>query len=394
VCSNCHRHGVSCFYEIAPRISSISTPAPPSQSTTPKSQQDLYPGHDLLSDYRGSIVQPLDLVDEFAQDKIYSMEFDDPAIFDVPESRSRRLLEHRLLQNYIERTSKTFAACHHEDVRIAWSCQVPKLALEHDNLLYQVLSISAMHLLKSTPNDLELINARQTYHCLALREHRKAVAELNIQNADAVCCASSLIFVDAFASLHGRPIEPYSPPMEWLHMARGAGSVFAVGIAALEDSKEFESSIIYGIANRGRYFDNDLQMFQETNRNGLTGLLAQGILEEPWDQETQRAYEKTLSYIGWVQLAIRENEHPMGICRRMMAFAILAPKRFIECVDQMRPRALVILAYFFALGAQLRDTWWIGETLQREIHAIERVVPPEWKPFMREPTSRIGLKAV
>ena len=146
-----------------------------------KRRQELYPGHDLLSDYRGSIVQPLDLMDKFAQDKMYSTEFDDPAIFDVPESRSRRLLEHRLLQNYIERTSKTFAACHHEDVRIAWSCQVPKLALEHDNLLYQVLSISAMHLLKSTPNDVELINARQTYHCLALREHRRAVAELNIQ---------------------------------------------------------------------------------------------------------------------------------------------------------------------------------------------------------------------
>ena len=81
-------------------------------------------------------------------------------------------------------------------------------------------------------------------------------------------------------------------------MTSGAGSVFAVDIVALEDSKEFESSIIYGIANRCRYFDNDLQMLQKTNRNGLIGLLAQGLLEEPWDQETQQAYEKTLSYIG------------------------------------------------------------------------------------------------
>jgi hypothetical protein len=177
-------------------------------------------------------------------------------------------------------------------------------------------------------------------------------------------------------------------------MTSGAGSVFAVDIVALEHSKEFESSIIYGIANRGRYFDNDLQMLQKTNRNGLIGLLAQGLLEEPWDQETQQAYEKTLSYIGWIQITIKENEHPMGICRKMMAFAILAPEGFIACVDQRRPRALVILAYFFALGAQLRDTWWIGETLQREIHAIQRVVPPEWTPFMREPTSRIGLTAV
>jgi hypothetical protein len=71
-------------------------------------------------------------------------EFDESNAFDMPESKSRRLLELRLLQNWIDRTSKTFGACHYDDVRHAWSIEVPKLALQHDNLLYQVFSISTL----------------------------------------------------------------------------------------------------------------------------------------------------------------------------------------------------------------------------------------------------------
>lgn len=344
---------------------------------------------------KGSIVALLDLEDEFAQEMTYPSEFEDSNDFDIPESRSRRLLEHCLLQNYIDQTTKTFGACHHDDVRNAWSSKVSKLALQHDNLLYEILSMSALHLLKSKPDDAELIVARQTYHALALQEHRRAVARLNTRNADAVCCASSLMFMDAFASLQARPIEPYLPPMEWLQLARGAGSVFAVGIAALEEANEFGSTAINAIAaSHHQYFNNEISLFEEINRKDLLGLLSQDILGESWDQETQQAYEKTLSYIGWVQIAINKAEHPLGICRRMMAFPVIAPKRFVGFVEEMRPRALVILAYYFALGAQMRDIWWIGETPLREIQAIQRVVSPEWQPLMREPLLRIGLVSV
>jgi hypothetical protein len=268
------------------------------------------------------------------------------------------------------------------------------LALQHDNLLYQIFSISTLHLLRTEPENSELILARQTYQGLALRKHRGAVAKLNSKNADAVCCASSLIFIDAFASLQERPIEPYSPPIEWLHMARGAGSVFAVGINRLKDSKLFETAIIMAISSRHPYFDNGNVVFEEMNRKTLLGLLTQDIPGEQWDQETQQAYEKALSYIGWVQAAIKDGEHLLGTCRRMMAFPVLAPKKFVDFVHEMRPRALVILAHFFALGSQLGDVWWIGETVQREIQAIQRVLPSEWQPLMRQPLVRAGLTAM
>jgi len=351
---------------------------------------------DLLQDYREAISSwvPLDLEAEFAQEMNHCSGVDESNVLVDLESKSRRLLELRLLTNYIDRTSKTFGACQHEDVRRAWSIEAPKLAIQHDNLLYQILSMSALHLLRSEPDNPELVVARQTYHGLALREHRRAVAKLNLHNADAVSCTSSLVFMDAFASLQERSMEPYTPPMEWLQLARGAGSIFAVGISALEGSRVYDTAVINAISRHHQYFDNADVMFAAVNRKDLLGLLTQDIAGEPWDEETQQAYEKTLNYIGWVQLTIKDGEHMLGTCRRMMAFAVLAPKKFIEFVQEMRPRALVILAHFFALGSQLRDIWWIGDNVQREIKGIQQVLPPEWQPLMRQPLMRVGYSAV
>jgi hypothetical protein len=393
VCHSCSRHDVACVYENTPPRN-LSTSTTPSLETPPNGSQQSTEG-DFLEDYRagGPSLQVQGLAEDFPPESAYSLKFDNSTVIDVPESRSRRLLELRLLQNYIDKTSKTLAATHHDDILDAWASKIPKLALRHDNLLYQILSTSALHLLKTKPKDAELLDARQFYRGLALQEHRREVAMLNIKNADAVCCASSLVYVDAFASMQSRTIDPYSPPMEWLQLAKGAGSVYVPAISGLVKSNAYDSSVMNAITSHHQYFNNVNALFGEENRKELLGLLSQDITEEPWDEETQRAYEKTLSYIGWVQNAIKKGEHPLAICRRMMGFSVLGPRQFVDFVEERRPRALVILAYWFALGAQLRNIWWIGETPTREVHAIQQVVPPEWQPLMRDPLLRVGLDA-
>lgn len=110
VCRNCNRHTVSCIYENATKFSSKS----PLQHST--STERLHEEIDLLGDYRGasSSLVPFDLEAEFAQEMTYSSGIDEPNVLDDLESKSRRLLELRLLTNYIDRTSRTFGACHHD----------------------------------------------------------------------------------------------------------------------------------------------------------------------------------------------------------------------------------------------------------------------------------------
>lgn len=188
VCSNCDRHSVSCTYVTQERGGSRSPPC------LEAAQEDV-----------SSTTQHTDI-----------------DIFAIPESKSRRMLELRLLQNFISRTSINFPACHNPEVQHTWSVEVPELALKHNNLLYEVLSISALHLLRSCPDDPELLEARRTYRGLSLREHRRAVATLDPHqqsaDADAALFASMLLLYEAFASLQDRELSPYSPPIEFFHM--------------------------------------------------------------------------------------------------------------------------------------------------------------------------------
>jgi len=322
------------------------------------------------------------------QHLLSSTETDDAKLLEIPESKSRRMLELRLQQNFIEKISQTLSACHQPKVRHAWGVEVPKMALTHDNVLYGMLAMSTLHMLKSEPNNQELLTARQSYIGLALRKHRQAVALLSSETADAVCYASTLVLTNAFACLQNRPLNPWTPPMEWIQMARGSGSVFAV---AYDTINNFQTAKIMLLSEAEPKLHDGAALFADDNRRKLEHLLGHDLLSEVWDDETRQAYEKALNYIGGVQLAIEAGEHRLAILKRIMAFALLGPKRFYAFVEEQRPMALIILAHFFVLFSNMEDIWWVGNVAQREIQGIQRVLPAEWQELMRVPLASVGL---
>lgn len=342
---------------------------------------------DLLADYRPTHILPPSPDEAALQHLLSSMENDDENM-EIPESKPRRILELRLQQHFIERTSYTFSACNSVKVRNAWANDVPKLALANDNVLYGMFALSALHLLKSEPDNKELLLARQTYVGFALREHRRAIALLNSETADAVCYASTLALADAFACLQDRPLNPWTPPMQWITMARGSGSVFG---AAFDKINNFQIAKIMPVVEAEPNLRDGNVLFADSNQRGLEHLLGKDLPSELLDDETRQAYERVVNYIGGVQIAIMAGEHKLQICRRIMAFALLGPKRFHSFVQEQRPRALVILAHFFALAAQLTDVWWMGNVAEREIQGIQRVLPAEWQGLMRIALKSVGL---
>lgn len=252
-------------------------------------------------------------------DNILSSDPTESDVFDIAESKSRRRLELRLLENYISNTCPSFSSCHNPQVKHAWSVEVPRMAMEYDNLLYGILSISALQLSREDPQNQELVAARHNYFILSLREHRKAVAQLCSKSADSVCFASTLCLIDAFASLQDRVLEPYVPPISWLNMARGVGAIFHT---ALDSIESYETARIMKVVNAHPRLDDNDALFAESNRKNLLGLLTQDVppAQEVWDTETREAYEKTLSYIGSAQIGLKNHEHQLAACRRIMGF--------------------------------------------------------------------------
>ncbi|KUJ06795.1 uncharacterized protein LY89DRAFT_692155 [Mollisia scopiformis] len=319
-----------------------------------------------------------------------SSDWDEP-----PESRFRRITELHLMHHYMAITSKTMTMPG-DRAAPEWTVSIPKVALKHNSLLYSIYTFTAMHIAKLDPGNLENIAAYQRYMGLTLREHRDEVGVLSRANADAACLTSNFLRAINFALLQDRPMEPYTPPTEWLQMSSSTGR--GLNVEAWKFIADDGNSIMRSMISNapglktGGWLRDDTVLFRESNRQDLLHLLRRtdsDLVEEPWNDEIQKAYETTTSYIGSVQLSIAAKENTSNIFRRLIIFPTVVYTEFIDLVKEQRPRALVILAHFFAFLWDFRDFWWIGDCGRREVRAIENALNEEWRELMVWPLQAV-----
>ena len=221
---------------------------------------------------------------------------------------------------------------------------------------------------------------------MALREHNNDVANINQHNFDAVCMASSFLRMIGFAMLRDRELIPYTVPSAWLDMTRGTFHMFSASWDWIEKD---DNSIASRLTKRmPLVFDEDAK-FAESNRQDFLHLLRrdeEDLSEEVWDTVTEEAYQKTTSYIGCIWIAMKDNaEVPAEICRRLILFPYLVPGRFIDLVKGQQPRALAVLAHYFALLTKFKDPWFIGNAGSREFHALSAVLSGKWQELLAWP---------
>ena len=308
-----------------------------------------------------------------------------------PESRETRLLELRLLHQYSKKTSLDLLVTHSVKGEQLWSVACPRLGFDHDAVLYAMFTLAALHIAKSDPiwPYSEAMDAHRRYLDLALRAHSDDVAHLNKDNADAACVASSLLRVCAFAYLSERPVAPYTLPLQWLQMTVGSGKLFQ---ATWDWIQKDENSISGKLINRTPELTPfNKSLFLESNRQGFEYLCEQPTATEPWDPDIDHAYKVAVSYIGSILIAIARGEERGGdVCRRTIAFPMLVHPRFITLVEEQQPRALVVLAHYFAVVAKFKNVWWMGDSGRREVLGIQTILPAEWQDAMRWPLENVA----
>ena len=289
---------------------------------------------------------------------------------------------------YLTRTSVSFL--HHRKnnnpALDVWEEVYEKLALKNEALLYILNSLVALHMEKTNTADFDAIKIHFQYLDLALKAHQEDVKNLSQSTADVVCMTSSFIRTMALALSSDRSMDPYTPPMQWLQMSFSAGRTFSATWKWLKDD---ETSLTLKMTEREPTLNPfNKQLFLESNRDGLLPLLYRDELRdfgEPWDSDISEVYEVTLSYLGSIIMAMREGEPLSWSGRRMIAFPILIPPPFVDLVRECRPRALVILAFYFAMLSKLSDTWYIAQTGEREVRGMYGALPNMWKPLMLWP---------
>ncbi|MCJ1350725.1 MAG: hypothetical protein MMC33_000706 [Icmadophila ericetorum] len=248
------------------------------------------------------------------------------------------------------------------------------------------------------PHNTELMETYSRYLDLSLQEHLEDVKNVSKFNADAVLMTSMIFRMAAFAILPERSLNPYGPPIQWLKLVRSTGRG-SRDIWQLISNDEF--SVFRMLLRRSPITDDTPEivdfesLFAEHHRAGLNHLLNRSELDEqiePWDADIHEAYTSTLSYVGAMQTAVAARDAPADTCRRVLLFPIMTVTRYHELVEEQRPRALVILAHYFAVLAMFRDSWWIGDAGRREIIAIQSVLPNQWQEFLIWPLRAMNNK--
>ncbi|KAM0285570.1 hypothetical protein ACHAPQ_003330 [Fusarium lateritium] len=317
-------------------------------------------------------------------DRVTSPNSDLPAeaAVEPPESESRRKLELALFYQYMTDTGPSLAIA--DSTAHFWVTTSCRLALESDSLLYAMYMVAALHTEhRSGLKDLEASDTCRTYLNMAIREHHKDVAGMKSENIEYICLTSSMLRIYGFVRLQGRSLQPYTPPVDWLRITGSSTAVFRQAWDLIKDKPK---SVAYEMIESASDFRDDSESAEL--RRDLEHLMSREKpheLQEPWDSETEAAYARALNLIGGIWKALDSQCLAGGVGRRVVVFPMLLNKRFADMVEELRPRALVILAHYFALLATLSRVWWIGDSGPREVRAIAAILPDEWQGLLDWP---------
>lgn len=309
----------------------------------------------------------------------------------LAESRDRRYLELRLLHLWTTEVCHTLPGCYDPQNLKIWSRDVPKIALGYEPLLTAIFSISLLYMVFSNSQvgipEAELFAYRANYFEATVRHHRKALGSMDHRTANAAGFTSIILIFDAFASLRERwmqpihPGTPYKPPTAWLQMCRGVRNVVALGLDMIGEDSDSSLSIIA----KGASLFVDLDTINSDANRAKFAYLLPANADTSLDGADNEAYTTAVAYIGSVAIAKEAGEEHPKICRRLAIFPTILHDRFLTLLDTLSPRAMVILAHYFALLYTLDGLWWVGNCPEKEIEAIKANLGSEWLGSMEWP---------
>ncbi|KAI0397259.1 hypothetical protein F5Y17DRAFT_391028 [Xylariaceae sp. FL0594] len=315
---------------------------------------------------------------------------------ELPEGAWRRLWELRLLHNSQTRMKQPFPEPQDPELLKMWTEDVPNMAISFAQnqgrcgLLYIEMAHSALHMWTSSKDKLErdaLIKLQQTYYLMCSRQQRRDIDEIpraSSQLLDYICFTALRIVAHSLALVQTLSLDPWEPPLQWLYLGNGAGSVFQ---RARDKLKAFEHDSVIG------KFVNTPPIMRTATDTILTDHTPLAwLLDHPShpssveaqkdqelnDQEVRTVYEQALGYTCSVVNAIARKESQTAIAGRLGGFAVWVPIKFSKFVEERRPRALVILAHFMSLWIDMEDVWLIGKAGEWQIRCIYKNLPVEW----------------
>jgi hypothetical protein len=306
---------------------------------------------------------------------------------------TNRMLELKLMHNYTSFTSKTLTPTTRTSASEAvWTFDVPKLAFGGATYLADaILAVSALHLRSKDPDDKALVRASHGYMASSLVAYRDALrAGLDESNSEALFLTATLIAFQSTATrifagdepsvpapsssaesrlssetpAQTRPPTTYTAPLSCFHAFQGVKAVVVSSWPWIRNSSSVLSVIesqpplrLEGLTSPTSFFGPLLDGLDEETETGEEG---GGGAERK--QATADAYAHAVAVLNWAHRSPND--------AAQLVFPATVARRFIELLAEGRPRALAVLANFFAVLRRMEGIWWVGSVPRREILAI------------------------
>ncbi|KAF4585342.1 C6 zinc finger protein [Ophiocordyceps camponoti-floridani] len=300
-----------------------------------------------------------------------------------------RLLELRLLHHFTVSTANTlfFRPSSPDHV---WQRAVPLLAFQQGwpYLMDAILSVAALHLRTLSPDDNVLARASITYSSTCLTAYCSAVERgITAANAEALFLTATLI---AFRSAASRLFlkddsDPdaapdntrYVLPMAWFHAFQSFKSIISTSWHWIQDSQVVKAVI----DSQPTWKQDSTPLEDDSFFAHLLDGLDQELAEEPPQQvsATTQGYFYAVGVLDWA--------HKSAYAPAALAFPAGVSGRFVELIEEKRPRALVILACFYALLKRVQGVWWLNDVARREVAGITGLFDPAsaWRRHLEWP---------
>lgn len=278
-----------------------------------------------------------------------------------------RLLELKLMHHFTAVTALTLSDG--DDQQNAWQVDIPAIAYEAQYLMDAILAVSALHMRALNPNDAMVVRASHAYMASSIGQYSTLLNNgVSNLNAEALFSTAALIAFQASASRYFEDKDaPYSLPLAWFHAFQGVKTVVMASWQWLRHSAKI-FPIISGQPALALDPDPQRRLFFSSLLNGLEDELE--LMPEMLRPATKQAYEHAVSFLNWA--------HVKPVRARILGFAAAVSRRFVDLMCQHTPRALCIVACFFALTKKVSDIWWLQGLAEREVNGIFSLLPSEW----------------
>ncbi|KAI0593267.1 hypothetical protein F4775DRAFT_578701 [Biscogniauxia sp. FL1348] len=254
-----------------------------------------------------------------------------------------------LMHHYTATTWKTLPRS--DEIQRIWQIEIPKLALEYEFLMHQLLCISASHLVSLGHDKAKKFTSLVSHHQNnAIKGLRGILGSIDESNCHAVFVSASLLTISAFAVSCDHH-EPKPQPgidhlLEIFYLMRGMSEILN------SHEKTIQKSPIGFILQLSEYHSGTpfLMTILEKVSLAMLSQSGEGIMQSPPCQHAATAL------IFWLSRAAQDA--PIPEQRLVNTWPIAVNNEFMELMRKRHRGALVLLGFYCQILRHVEPECW------------------------------------